>query len=63
MVLEEIWVTGWFKAEVDGLRVENLVTVVAQELMEYVKGHGDKAVLIILEKSGHAYEPRSAVNM
>ncbi|TEY42660.1 hypothetical protein BOTCAL_0387g00150 [Botryotinia calthae] len=53
-VLEEIWVTGGFKAEVDRLRVENLVTVVAQELMDYVKGHGDKAVLIVLEKIGRA---------
>lgn len=49
-VLEEIWVSGGFKAEVDRLKAENLVAVVSDELIDYVKGHGDKAVLIVLEK-------------
>ena len=49
-VLEEIWVLGGFKAEVERLKAENLVTVVSDELVDYVKGHGDKAVLLVLEK-------------
>lgn len=49
-ILEEIWLSGGFKAEVERLKAENLVTVVAEELIDYVKGHGDKAVLIVLEK-------------
>lgn len=49
-ILEEIWVSGGFKAEVERLKAGNLVTVVAEELIDYVKGHGDKAVLVVLEK-------------
>ncbi|KAJ5092361.1 hypothetical protein NUU61_007231 [Penicillium alfredii] len=49
-ILEEIWISGGFKAEVEKLRAERLVAVVADELIDYVKGHGDKAVLLILEK-------------
>ena len=54
-IIEEVWVTGGFKAEVDRLEAENLVTVVAQELIDYVKGHGDKAVLVVLKKIGCTY--------
>ena len=49
-VLEEIWVSGGFKVEVERLKAENLVTVVSEELIDYVKGHGDKAVLVVLKK-------------
>lgn len=49
-ILEEIWVSGGFKAEVERLEAESLVTVVAEELIDYVKGRGDKAVLVILER-------------
>ena len=49
-VLEEIWVSGGFKAEVERLKAESLVTVVSDELVDYIKGHGDKAVLVVLEK-------------
>ena len=49
-VLEEIWVSGGFKAEVERMKAENLVTVVSDELVDYVKGHGEKAVLVVLEK-------------
>lgn len=49
-ILEDIWVSGGFKLEVERLKAENLVTVVSEELMDYVKGHGDKAVLVVLEK-------------
>ncbi|KAJ5482328.1 hypothetical protein N7475_001140 [Penicillium sp. IBT 31633x] len=49
-ILEEIWVPGGFKAEVEKLVAEGLVKVVTEELIDYVKGHGDKAVLLILEK-------------
>ncbi|KAJ5334143.1 hypothetical protein MYU51_004601 [Penicillium brevicompactum] len=49
-ILEEIWVPGGFQAEVEKLKAEGLVKVVTDELIDYVKGHGDKAVLLILEK-------------
>jgi predicted TPR repeat methyltransferase len=50
-ILEEMWVSGGFKAEVDRLKAERLVAVVSEELIDYVKGHGDKAVLLILQKT------------
>ena len=49
-ILEEVWVSGGFKAEVEKLKGENLVKVVTEELIDYVKGRGDKAVLVVLEK-------------
>ena len=49
-ILEDIWVSGGFQAEVEKLKAEGLVKVVTEELIDYVKGHGDKAVLLILEK-------------
>ncbi len=49
-ILQEIWVSGGFKAEVERMQAENLVTVVSDELIDYVKGHGDKAVLLVLKK-------------
>lgn len=49
-ILEEVWVSGGFKAEVESLKAENLVTVVSEELIDYVKGHGDKALLVVLGK-------------
>jgi SAM-dependent methyltransferase len=49
-ILEEIWVPGGFQAEVAKLQAEGLVKVVTEELIDYVKGHGDKAVLLILER-------------
>ncbi|KAL8996978.1 MAG: hypothetical protein Q9169_003629 [Polycauliona sp. 2 TL-2023] len=53
-ILEEIWISGGFKTEVEKLEAENLVTVVSDGLIDYVKGHGDKAVLLILEKVDRA---------
>ena len=49
-ILQEIWVSGGFKAEVEKLNAEGLVRLAAEELIDYVKGHGDKAVLVVLEK-------------
>ncbi len=49
-ILEEIWVSGGFEAEIERLKAENLVTVVSEELIDYVKGHGDRAVMVVLEK-------------
>lgn len=48
-ILEELWINGGFKAEVEKLVSENLVTVIADGLVDYVKGHGDKAVLLVLK--------------
>ncbi|KAJ5591548.1 uncharacterized protein N7459_001917 [Penicillium hispanicum] len=50
-ILDAIWVSGGFQAEVERLEAEKRVTVVAAELIDYVKGHGDKAMLVILEKT------------
>jgi hypothetical protein len=49
-ILDEIWIPHGFKAEVEKLQAEGLVRVVSEDLIDYVKGHGDKAVLLILEK-------------
>ncbi|KAI3110134.1 hypothetical protein CBS147333_5055 [Penicillium roqueforti] len=49
-ILQEIFVSGGFQAEVEKLVAEGLVKIVTEELIDYVKGHGDKAVLLILEK-------------
>ena len=32
------------------MTAENLVTVVFEELVDYINGHGDKAVLVLPEK-------------
>lgn len=53
-ILEGIWVSGGFKAEVERMEASHLVTVVAEELIDYVKGHGDKAVLLVMEKTDRA---------
>ncbi|KAJ5623939.1 hypothetical protein N7510_000248 [Penicillium lagena] len=50
-ILQEIWISGGFKDEVEKLKSEGLVNVVSDGLIDYVKGHGDKAVLLILEKN------------
>ncbi|OJJ42636.1 hypothetical protein ASPZODRAFT_20402 [Penicilliopsis zonata CBS 506.65] len=55
-MLEEVWVPGGFQAEVEALVSEGQVAVVFQELIDYVKGHGDKAMLVILKKTLRAEE-------
>jgi len=49
-IIDELWVSGGFKAEVEKLEAEDLVKVVSMELEDYVKGRGDKATLVVLEK-------------
>lgn len=49
-VLDEIWVSGGFRGEVERLKAEKLVRVLSEEVIDYVKGHGDKVVLVVLEK-------------
>ncbi|EAU31003.1 conserved hypothetical protein [Aspergillus terreus NIH2624] len=53
-VLEEIWVSGGYKAEVEKIEKEGLARVVSMELKDYRKGAGDKATLMVLEKTGSA---------
>lgn len=48
-ILKEIWISGGFKDEVAKLQEEGVVRA-TEELIDYVKGHGDKAVLLTLEK-------------
>lgn len=50
-ILQKIWESGGYAAEVDKLAAEGLVTVASNELIDYVKARGDKAVLIILQKA------------
>ncbi|KAF2724515.1 S-adenosyl-L-methionine-dependent methyltransferase [Polychaeton citri CBS 116435] len=49
-VIEDIWVSGGFKAEVEKMASESLVQVIAEELIDYVKGRHDKAMMIVLER-------------
>jgi 2-polyprenyl-3-methyl-5-hydroxy-6-metoxy-1,4-benzoquinol methylase len=50
-ILQEFWEAAKFKVEIEKLAAEKLIVVVAQEVIDYVKGHGDKAVLVILQKA------------
>lgn len=49
-ILEEIWLSGGFKDEVEKLEAEGIATILGMELIDYVKGHGDKAMLVTLRK-------------
>lgn len=49
-VLEEFWETANFSAEIEKLVAEKLVVVAAKEVIDYVKGHGDKAMLVVIQK-------------
>lgn len=51
-ILDEIWQSGGYHAEVEKLGAEGLVKVASVELKDYRKGAGDKATLIILERTG-----------
>ena len=50
-ILEELWLQGGFKAEAQKLQAEGLVTILADDLVDYVKGHGDKAAVLVLQKN------------
>lgn len=50
-ILQEVWISGGFKAEVQKLQAEGQATVVSDDPIDYFKGHGDKAVLLILQKT------------
>ncbi|KAL2866192.1 class I SAM-dependent DNA methyltransferase [Aspergillus lucknowensis] len=50
-VLQEIWVTGGYKAEVEKLAAEGLASVVSAEVKDYRKGAGDKATFLVLRKT------------
>lgn len=47
-VLDEVWRSGGYEAEIEKLKAEGLVKVVSAELEDYRKEH--KAVLVVLEK-------------
>ncbi|KAE8355615.1 S-adenosyl-L-methionine-dependent methyltransferase [Aspergillus coremiiformis] len=51
-ILDDIWLTGGFDIEVERLEAEGLVKIVSVDLADYRKGPGDKARLIVLEKTG-----------
>ena len=50
-ILEEFWENANFGIEIKNLAAEKQVVVVAEEVIDYVKGHGDKAVLVILREA------------
>lgn len=49
-ILEQIWISGGFQNEVRRMKAEGIVDVRSEDKIDYVKGHGDKAVLLVLEK-------------
>ncbi|PIG86256.1 williams-beuren syndrome chromosome region [Aspergillus arachidicola] len=53
-ILEEIWVSGGYKAEADKLEKEGLAKVVSRDLIDYRKGAGDKATLLLMKKAASA---------
>ncbi|KAI0423519.1 S-adenosyl-L-methionine-dependent methyltransferase [Xylaria sp. FL1042] len=53
-VLEELWLPGGFKAEVDKLEAEGLVKVVSIELQHYLKGQ-DRAYVLVLQQRAPIY--------
>ncbi|KAE8383164.1 S-adenosyl-L-methionine-dependent methyltransferase [Aspergillus bertholletiae] len=53
-VLEEIWVSGGYKAEADKLEAAGLAKVISRDLIDYRKGAGDKATLLLLQRTGSA---------
>ncbi|KAI1164530.1 S-adenosyl-L-methionine-dependent methyltransferase [Nemania serpens] len=50
-VLEEIWLSGGYQAEVDKLEAEGLAEVISTDLRHYLKGE-DKAYVVVLQKIG-----------
>ncbi|KAL4865536.1 hypothetical protein BDV12DRAFT_174504 [Aspergillus spectabilis] len=50
-VLQEIWLSGGYKAEVEKLEAEGLARVVSTEVKDYRKGAGDKATFLVLRKT------------
>ncbi|KAH8705104.1 S-adenosyl-L-methionine-dependent methyltransferase [Talaromyces proteolyticus] len=53
-ILHEIWKPGGYKAEVEKLEAEGLIKVLSIDLRDYRRGPGDKATLIVLEKTESA---------
>lgn len=49
-ILQDLWLSKGFKAEVEKLEAERLVRVLSMELKDYRKGQSDKAIFIVLEK-------------
>ncbi|KAH9825644.1 putative williams-beuren syndrome chromosome region [Teratosphaeria destructans] len=49
-VLEEVWEPFGFPREVARLTAKGVLKVVSDDRIDYVRGRGDKAVLLILEK-------------
>ncbi|TGO68705.1 hypothetical protein BOTNAR_0021g00440 [Botryotinia narcissicola] len=50
-ILEEVWESGGYKAEIEKLEAEGILDVVSVELNDYRKGC-DKAHMIVLKKKG-----------
>ncbi|KAL4781369.1 S-adenosyl-L-methionine-dependent methyltransferase [Aspergillus varians] len=53
-VLQEIWLSGGYKAEVEKLEAEGLAKVVSADVKDYRKGAGDKATFLVLQKARSA---------
>lgn len=56
-VIEDLWQAGGFEAEVAALAADGLVRVRSLDLKDYVKGRGDKARFVVLEKTGASPPP------
>lgn len=57
-VLEDIWLSWGFKAEIQSMEAEGLVTVASVELIDYRKGAGDKARLVTLQKQNPVFSEK-----
>lgn len=51
-ILDEIWLSGGYKAEVEKLEAEGLVDVISVELKDYIIARRDRASVIVLRKKG-----------
>jgi hypothetical protein len=49
-VIEPLWDDAGFKKEVARIETGRMAEVVQQEVVDYVKGRGDKAILVVLRK-------------
>lgn len=50
-ILQEIWLSGGYKAEIDKIESEGLGKVLSKDVKDYRRGPGDKATFLVLKKS------------
>ncbi|KAI9367188.1 S-adenosyl-L-methionine-dependent methyltransferase [Aspergillus egyptiacus] len=53
-VLHLVWVSGGYKAEVEKIEADGLARLVSADVKDYIKGAGDNAIYLVLQKTGSA---------